>query len=170
MCSARSLRRLTSDDFMVKLLKQTRPPSSPLLIFSLTELRLSPDPPGIQNSKLTPYYQINTSKYSKGSSMKRRHRDENQLTCEAGEVLLQVRAANLVGQNVGLVEEEDDGGVVEPRRMDGGVEQSKTLPHAVLRKTKINFDGGKLSASRRSLSFTSEQILVFWSAEEDAGG
>lgn len=55
-----------------------------------------------------------------------------QLTREAWKVLLQVRRLYFVGQDVGLVEEEDDGGAVEPRRMDGGVEQSQTLVHAIL--------------------------------------
>lgn len=57
-----------------------------------------------------------------------------QLTCEAGEVFLQVRGLDFVSQDVSLVEEEDDGGVEEPRGMDGGVEQSQTLFHTVLRK------------------------------------
>ncbi len=57
-----------------------------------------------------------------------------QLTCEVGEVFLQVRGQDFVSQDVGLVGEEDDGGVEEPRRMDGGVEESQTLMHTVLRK------------------------------------
>ena len=43
---------------------------------------------------------------------------------------------DLISQDISLVEEEDDGGVEEPGRMDGGVEQSQTLLHAVLRKRK----------------------------------
>lgn len=58
------------------------------------------------------------------------------LTCEAWKVFLQVRGLHFVCQDVSLVEEEDDGGVEEPRRMDGGVEQSQTLMHTVL-KTDI---------------------------------
>lgn len=56
-----------------------------------------------------------------------------QLTCEAGEIFLQVRGLDFVSQDVSLVEEEDYGGVEEPRRMDGGVEQSQTLMHTVLK-------------------------------------
>lgn len=58
-----------------------------------------------------------------------------QLTGEAGKVFLQVRGLDFVSQDVGLVEEEDDGGVLEPGRMDGGVEQRQALVHAVLQKT-----------------------------------
>lgn len=54
------------------------------------------------------------------------------LTCEAWKVFLKVRRLYFVSQDVGLVEEEDDGGAVEPRRMDSGVEQSQTLVHAIL--------------------------------------
>lgn len=54
------------------------------------------------------------------------------LTCEAWKIFLQVRRLYFVSQDVGLVEKEDDGGAVEPRRMDGGVEQSQTLVHAIL--------------------------------------
>lgn len=57
-----------------------------------------------------------------------------QFTCEVGEVFLQVRCLDFVSQDVSLVEKKDDGGVVEPRRMDGGVEQSQTFVHSVLRK------------------------------------
>ncbi len=57
-----------------------------------------------------------------------------QLTCEAWEIFLQVRRLDFVSQDVSLVEEEDDGGVEEPCRMDGGVEQSQTLTHTVLKK------------------------------------
>lgn len=57
-----------------------------------------------------------------------------QLTCEAGKVFLQVRRLDFVSQDVSLVEEEDDGGVEEPRRMDGGVEQGQAFVHPVLRK------------------------------------
>lgn len=56
------------------------------------------------------------------------------VTCEAGEVFLQVRCLDFVSQDVRLIEEEDDGGVEKPRRMDGGVEQSQTLMHTVLKK------------------------------------
>lgn len=56
------------------------------------------------------------------------------LTGEAGKVFLQVRGLDLVSQDVGLVEEEDDGGVLEPGRMDGGVEQRQALVHAVLQR------------------------------------
>lgn len=54
-------------------------------------------------------------------------------TCETGKVRLQVRGADLVLQDVRLVEEEDDGGVIEPRRVDGGGEEGQALLHAVLR-------------------------------------
>lgn len=57
-----------------------------------------------------------------------------QFTCEAGKALLQVRRLDFVGQDVCLVEEEDDGGVEEPGRMDGGVEESQTLIHTVLQR------------------------------------
>lgn len=53
------------------------------------------------------------------------------LTCEAGEIFLQVRGLDFVSQDVSLVKEQDDGGVEEPWRMDGGVEQSQTLVHSV---------------------------------------
>lgn len=58
------------------------------------------------------------------------------LTCEVRKVFLEVRRLYFVGQDVGLVEEEDDGGAVEPRRMDGGVEQSQALVHAILGEEK----------------------------------
>lgn len=45
-----------------------------------------------------------------------------QPTCKVGKVFLQVRRLDFVSQDVSLVEEEDNGGVVEPGRMDGGVE------------------------------------------------
>lgn len=53
------------------------------------------------------------------------------LSCEVGEVFLQVRRLDFVCQDVSLVEEKDDGRVEEPWRMDGGVEQSQTLVHTV---------------------------------------
>lgn len=60
-----------------------------------------------------------------------------QLTCEAGKVSLQVRGLDFVSQDVSFVEKQDNGGVLEPGRMDGGVEQRKTLVHTVLqRETK----------------------------------
>lgn len=37
-----------------------------------------------------------------------------ELTCETGEIFLQVRGLYFVSQDVCLVEEEDDGGAVEP--------------------------------------------------------
>lgn len=57
-----------------------------------------------------------------------------QLTSEAGEVFLQVRGLDFVSQDVSLVEEQDDGGVLEPGRVDGGVEQCQTLVHTVLQR------------------------------------
>lgn len=57
-----------------------------------------------------------------------------QLTCEAGEVFLQVRGLDFVSQDVSLVEEQDNGGVLEPGRVDGGVEQCQTLVHTVLQR------------------------------------
>lgn len=69
-----------------------------------------------------------------------------QLTCKAWKVFLQVRRLYFVGQDVGLVEEEDDGGAMEPRRMDGGVEQSQTLVHAILgAEIEIWCQAGRLS-------------------------
>lgn len=59
-----------------------------------------------------------------------------QRTCETVKVFPQIWRPDLVYQDVGLVEEEDDGGVVEPGRMDGGVEEGQTLLHAVLRNTQ----------------------------------
>lgn len=53
------------------------------------------------------------------------------LTGEVREVFLQVRGQDFVSQDVSLIEEEDDGGVEEPRRMNGGVEESQTLMHAI---------------------------------------
>lgn len=55
-----------------------------------------------------------------------------QLTCEAGKVSLQVRGLDFVSQDVSLIEEEDNGGVLEPGGMDGGVEQCEALVHSVL--------------------------------------
>lgn len=46
---------------------------------------------------------------------------------------------DFVSQDVSLVEEEDDGGVEEPRRVDGGVEESQTLVHTVLRREERGF-------------------------------
>lgn len=61
-------------------------------------------------------------------------------TCEVGEIFLQVRGHDFVSQDVSLVEEEDDGGVEEPRRVDGGVEESQTLVHSVLKtETESHF-------------------------------
>ena len=57
---------------------------------------------------------------------------KQKLTREVRKVLLQVRRLDLVGQDVGLVEEEDDGRAGEPGRVDGRVEQSQALKHAVL--------------------------------------
>lgn len=60
------------------------------------------------------------------------------LTSETGEVSLQVRVLYFVSQDISLVEEEDDGCVEEPWRMDGGVEQSQTLMHPVLEKKQTH--------------------------------
>lgn len=60
---------------------------------------------------------------------------QTKLTCEVGEVFLQVWGLDFISQYVSLVEEEDNGGVTEPGRMDGGVEQSQALVHSVLRIT-----------------------------------
>lgn len=59
---------------------------------------------------------------------------DQQLTSEAGKVSLQVRGLDFVSKDVSLVEEQDNGGVLEPERMDGGVEERKTLVHSVLQR------------------------------------
>lgn len=76
---------------------------------------------------------------------------EDQLTCETGEVFLQVWCFHFISQDVSLVEEEDDGGVEEPLGVNGGVEQSQTLLHAVLGRTQsiITEAGRKQSFKER---------------------
>lgn len=61
---------------------------------------------------------------------------KRQITWETRKVFVQVWGSDLVSQDVSLVEEEDDGGVLEPDRMDGGGKQSQTFKHAVLRRTQ----------------------------------
>lgn len=73
-----------------------------------------------------------------------------QLTCEAGEVFLQVRGLDFVSQDVSLVEEQDDGGVLEPGRVDGSVEQCQTLMHTVLQR-QTEFETKISSFMRTSL-------------------
>lgn len=63
------------------------------------------------------------------------------LTVELGEVVHQVGVQNLVLQQVLLVEEQDDRGVLEPGVGDDGPEQGFALLHAVLREGRREHDG-----------------------------
>lgn len=76
------------------------------------------------------------------------------LTCEAGEVSLQVGGLDFVRQDVGLVEEEDNGGVLEPGRVDGGVEECKALVHTVLQRQRQGLKPGWRLLERTDITKT----------------
>lgn len=73
------------------------------------------------------------------SPLNRTNKPIPQLTFEPRKIFLQVRVLNFVSQDISLVEEEDDGSIEEPLRMDGGVEQRQTLIHTVLMKKIITY-------------------------------
>lgn len=54
------------------------------------------------------------------------------LTLETGEVGSQVGGGDLLLQDVGFVEEEDDGGAFEPGKFQDGAKQGQALLHPVL--------------------------------------
>lgn len=58
----------------------------------------------------------------------------NSPTCELREVRGQVRVHDLLLEDVRLVEEEDDGGALEPGVGDDGFEQGLALLHTVLKR------------------------------------
>lgn len=69
------------------------------------------------------------------------------------EVLVERGAAELLTEEVDLVEEEDDGGAHEPARVDDGVEEDEGLHHAVL------------------VAFFEQDLVVFAEGDaEDDGG
>ena len=54
------------------------------------------------------------------------------LTPVSREVCSDGRLADLLHEEVGLVHEQDNGGLLEPRVADDGLKESQTLPHSVL--------------------------------------
>ena len=72
------------------------------------------------------------------------------VTIKLGEVVYEVRVHDFLLQQVFLVEEEDDRGVLEPGICDDGPEESFALLHAVLTKTKNRHDKPHLFKTRHT--------------------